>query len=141
ANATDQTVSRIDPATKRVVATVGTGRTPSAIAVGDGAVWVANALGERGTVSRIEPQSNQVVSTTITRRGIGDPFAPPSPNAIAVGRRIVWTNSNPRAVLDRFSPSSGTRRPSVFLGRDHSADGVAVGEGAVWVSSSADDSV
>src|SRR5205823_2179225 len=141
ANATDQTVSRVDPETKRVVATVGTGRTPSAITVGDDAVWVANAIGDSGTVSRIEPESDQVVSTTVTRHGLGDAFAAPTPSAIAVGRKTVWTNSNPRPVLTRFAAASGTEHQPVFLGRDHSADGVAFGQGALWISSSADDSV
>jgi len=41
ANAGDDSVSRIDPATGRVVATVRLGNRPSGIAVGAGRLWVA----------------------------------------------------------------------------------------------------
>ena len=41
ANAVDRTVSRIDPATNRVTRTIAIGRSPTAITVGDGSVWVA----------------------------------------------------------------------------------------------------
>jgi YVTN family beta-propeller protein len=141
ANAADQTVSRVAPGTKQVVSTIGTGRTPSAIAVGGGSVWVANAIGASGTVSRIEPQSNQVVGTTVTRRGLFDAFAAPTPSAIAVGAGDVWTNGNPRALLTRFSARSGALRRPSLLGKTRSLDGIAVGETAVWISSSADDTV
>ncbi len=142
ANAADQTVSRIDPRTKRVIRTIGTGRTPSAIAVGDGSVWVANAIGARGTVSRIEPQSNELVGTTVTRLGLQpDPFAPPTPSAIAVGSDSGWTNGNPRAFLARFSTHSGAVRRPTLLGQTRSVDGIALGDDAVWISSSADDTV
>ena len=141
ANAGDQTVSRIDPRRKRVIATVGTGQTSSAIAVGGGAVWIANAVGGKGTVSRIEPESNSVVGTIVTRQGSPDVFAPLTPSAIAVDAVRVWANSNPRALLARFSSLLGRAQRPVFLGRAHSIDGIAIGEGAVWVSSSADDTV
>jgi YVTN family beta-propeller protein len=40
ANSRDGTVSRIDPATSRVVATIHLGNSPRRIAVGAGKVWV-----------------------------------------------------------------------------------------------------
>ena len=141
ADAADRTVSRVDPVTKQVTSTIGTGQTPSAVAAGDGAVWVANPVGDEGTISRIEPQSNQVVGTTVTRRGQPDVFAPPTPTALAIGAGRGWTNGNPRAILQRFSTRSGALARWVFVGRAHSVDGVAVGEGAAWVASSADDTV
>jgi YVTN family beta-propeller protein len=142
ANAADQTVSRIDPRTKQLVRTIGTGRTPSAIAIGDGSVWVANAIGARGTVSRIEPQSDEIVRTTVARPRLQpDPFAPPTPSTIAVGSGSAWTNGNPRAFLARFSTRTGAVRRPALLGQTRSVDGIALGEDAVWVSSSADDTV
>ncbi|MBD0330530.1 MAG: hypothetical protein ICV64_10575 [Thermoleophilia bacterium] len=41
ANTGDGTVSRIDPATGEVGATIGLGHRPGAVAVGEGFVWVA----------------------------------------------------------------------------------------------------
>jgi len=58
ANTLDATVSRIDPASDTVVATVGVGDGPSAVAVSPGAVWVASEL--RGTVTRLDPNRNTV---------------------------------------------------------------------------------
>jgi YVTN family beta-propeller protein len=42
ANATDGTVSRIDPRTRRVVATIDVGGTPLEIDGGPGGVWVTS---------------------------------------------------------------------------------------------------
>ena len=53
-------VIRIDPSTDRIVATVKVGREPLAVAVGDGAVWVANTIDR--TVMRIDPATNRVVT-------------------------------------------------------------------------------
>jgi YVTN family beta-propeller protein len=68
ANSQDATVSRVDPATNRVVATVMVGEGPTGLAVGSGgrSVWVSNELS--GTVSRIDPAVGKVVSSV----AIGD---------------------------------------------------------------------
>src|SRR5436190_12924961 len=55
-----RTVSRIDPSSNSA-RTISVGRRPSAVAVGLGPVWVANA--DDGTVSPIDPRSNTVVKT------------------------------------------------------------------------------
>jgi YVTN family beta-propeller protein len=55
------TVSRIDPETNAVVATIRVGHEPSGIAVGDGAIWVVNRTDF--TVSRIDPGTNRVIAT------------------------------------------------------------------------------
>ena len=44
-----------------MVATVGVGDGPSAVAVGPGAVWAASEV--RGTVTRLDPDTNRVVRT------------------------------------------------------------------------------
>ena len=62
-------VSRIDPQTNGVVATIPVGRGPLGVAVGAGAVWVANHGGDefpsggQGTLSKIDPHRNEVVRT------------------------------------------------------------------------------
>ncbi len=61
ANSRDDTVSRIDPATRSPEAEIPVGRLPSGIAVGAGSVWVANSLS--GSVSRIDPRTNRVTET------------------------------------------------------------------------------
>jgi YVTN family beta-propeller protein len=56
----EDTVSRVDPATNRVTATIQVGPLPKGIAVSPGAVWVVNA-GDP-SVSRIDPATNRVVT-------------------------------------------------------------------------------
>ena len=65
----EDTVSRIDPVTNRVTATIHVGPQPSGIAVAPDAVWVANAGGP--SVSRIDPATNRVVTTI----RVGPPLA------------------------------------------------------------------
>ena len=55
------TVSRIDPATNRIVATFLAGENFQGIAVAAGSVWAASH--DVGTVTRIDPRSNRVVAT------------------------------------------------------------------------------
>jgi YVTN family beta-propeller protein len=58
----DNTVSRIDPSTDKVVATIPVGAGPdNAAAAADGTVFVPNVTD--GTVSRIDPTINEVVDT------------------------------------------------------------------------------
>ena len=54
-------VAAVDPKTGRIEADVPIGGRPVAIAVGEGAVWVANA--DNQTLVRIDPKSRKVVTT------------------------------------------------------------------------------
>ncbi|MFZ1878606.1 MAG: BTAD domain-containing putative transcriptional regulator, partial [Gaiellaceae bacterium] len=142
ANAGDQTVARVDPVSRQVVARLGLGRIPSQLAVGAGRLWVASAVGLHGVVQGIDPAGMSVVETRTIRTGAGrgdDLFAAPTPNALAVGARTVWANDL-HSNLARFDPG----RPGIHtqvLPASRSVDGIAVGEGAVWVASGADDRV
>ena len=60
-HSTDNTVSRIDPQTNGVIATIKVGSHPDGIALSPSAVWVANS-GDP-SVSRIDPATNRVVAT------------------------------------------------------------------------------
>jgi streptogramin lyase len=61
------------------VATIETGGTPAGIAVGDGAVWVADQAGHR--VIKIDARTNDIVD----RIDVGRP-----PSAIAFGAKTLW---------------------------------------------------
>jgi peptide/nickel transport system substrate-binding protein len=67
-----------------VTATIAVGRAPTGVAVGAGAVWVANS-GD-GTVTRIDPTTDKPVKT-ITVGG--------SPQGIIVAANRVWTSVQP----------------------------------------------
>ena len=74
-------VSRIDPATNAVVATIQVGADPFAVAVGHGSVWVANRRGF--TISRVDPGTNRVVASI----PVGN-----RPQGIAAGDEGVWVS-------------------------------------------------
>jgi YVTN family beta-propeller protein len=129
ANTEDETVSRIDPETRQVVATIGTGAAVD-VAIGPDAVWVANGID--GTVSRIDPASNDRVAT-LDLRG-DDPIAPRTINSVAFGAGAVWAAAVGRHLL-RIDPGTNAVTASVDLGV--APLGLDVGEGAVWVVTAA----
>ena len=109
ADALDDTVKPIDPATNSVITTIPVGSAPSAIAIGGGSVWVAN--GGDGTLTRIDPRRDRVTATV----KVGG-----SPQALVVVDREVWVSvqapppaqpSGGRAVvsvprfIDEFDPA------------------------------------
>lgn len=136
------TVERIDPASAAVTATIPlTGNTgpggpaPTAITVGDGAVWVTNRLlppanihggfphVEAGTVSRIDPATNAVAATI----PVGH-----FPVAVAVGAGAVWVANQFDRSLSKIDPRTNRVVATLKLGGQ--PEGVAVGEGKVWVT-------
>jgi peptide/nickel transport system substrate-binding protein len=118
-------VGAISPSGGEVRAVVSLGTAPSALAAGDGAVWVANA--NAGTVSRIDPQTRAVVET-IT---VGS-----SPSGIAVGPAAVWVTNSDSGTVSRIDPAVDRVVQTVPVG--NAPAGVAVGDGSVWVANSSD---
>jgi class 3 adenylate cyclase len=117
-NADDQTVSRIDPNTHRIVKTFGTGETPTDIAVGEGAVWVGNAGVERGqtmdytaSISKIDPES-AVVTRTVQLSERTSELPPngvlPGVSQFAIGAGSLWA-INPNFTVARIDPENGCR--------------------------------
>jgi YVTN family beta-propeller protein len=142
ADAGDQTLAQVDPTSKEVVDRVGIGWIPTQMAFGAGRLWIASAVGERGVLVEVDPATASVVSTRTVRVGFGrgdDAFAPPTPSAIAVASRSVWANELHSRL--RSVPTAGGPTREIDLGASHSVDGVAAGEGSIWVASGADDHV
>ena len=128
--ATVNSVARIDPSGTRILGGIPVGRTPIAIAAGDGKVWVANF--DDGTVQSIDPASNDASSAI----GLGFDQAP---SGIAVGGGFVWITSSTTGFLYRLDPAQSHSIVPVKLGVG--VDGVAYGEGAVWVTNGQSDAV
>jgi DNA-binding SARP family transcriptional activator/ABC-type branched-subunit amino acid transport system substrate-binding protein/streptogramin lyase len=82
-NANTADVTRIDPDPPRVRTTIpiGVEHLPYRLAVGAGAVWVADG---DGTLARVDPATNAVVRTTTVAHGLND---------VAVAGRTVWVSS------------------------------------------------
>ena len=127
-NATDDTVSRIEPSTHEVRQTIDVGGGPAGVAVGGGAVWVANGLD--GTVSRIDPSENKLVQTITVGNG---------PTGVAFGENAVWVTNSVDGSVSRIAPGPGrvTGTFPALVG----AAAVAVGFDRVWVASPATASV
>ena len=99
---------------------VDVGNGPDAIAVGAGAVWVAN--GDDGTVSRIDPSG--VVTTTIP---VGH-----GPAAVAAADDGVWVADSLDGTLVRIDPATGAVSYTARVGVEPAA--IALTPGAVWVA-------
>ena len=98
---------------------IGVGNGPTAIAVGDSAVWVANSLD--GTLSRIDP-TNGAVSVV----PVGG-----SPSGIAAGPS-VWASDSRAGTISRIDPASGKVAQVVRTGNE--PQGVALAGTALYVA-------
>jgi DNA-binding beta-propeller fold protein YncE len=128
ANRGEGTVSRIDPETNRIVAVIKKSPFFAALAVGEGAAWVAGA--REGTVRRIDARTNRVTAVIPVIEGI-----PAELSAIAVGAGAVWVTGARESALIRIDP--GTNRVDARIPLGVSAAGaraVAASEEAVWVA-------
>jgi YVTN family beta-propeller protein len=70
------------------------GDSPTDLAVGEGAVWVANSGDD--AVSRIDPATNRVAGRPIP---VGD-----SPEGVAVGEGALWVASSRDDTVSRIVP-------------------------------------
>ena len=94
-------MARIDPASRRVVATIrlDADHLPGAVVVGDGAVWV---FAGGGLLQRIDPVSNQVVHTlAVGPDGVHS-------GRLAVGAGAVWLSDAEARTLIRIDTAGLT---------------------------------
>ena len=131
-NLDDRTLTRIDGGERSVVATVSLdNRTPTGIAVGRGAVWVAH--GVLGEISRVDPQFGQVTETTTVG---GTAFGSAS-GGVALDPSSVWAVFGD-STLARLSPT-GRVLGQGLAGQQPA--GIVVATESVWVTNSADATV
>jgi YVTN family beta-propeller protein len=122
ANATQGTVSRIDPATNTVAATIRVGRNPVRLAAGFGSIWVANETSQ--TVSRLDAHTGQR-QATIPVTG----HVPALDLAVGAGR--VWARSGNRLLpLDPATNTMADRTGDWEAG----GAGIAVVDTQLWLS-------
>ena len=116
----DSTVARIGGDGTRVLTRGYAGYQPSAIALGDRAVWVANA--QSNTVTQLDPGTGRAMSTTSVAL---------RPRGIAVGGGAVWVSAFDDDVVSRVENGSSRTIPV-----GDGPLGVAFGAGSVWVANS-----
>jgi DNA-binding SARP family transcriptional activator/ABC-type branched-subunit amino acid transport system substrate-binding protein/DNA-binding beta-propeller fold protein YncE len=90
------------------------------LAVGAGAVWVADPVG--GSVWRIDPEPEPILRSIPLGVGVA---------GIAFGGGAVWATNEVAGEVYRIDPRTNRAR---VVSRIASARGIAVGEGAVWVT-------
>jgi YVTN family beta-propeller protein len=127
----DNTLSRINPATNTVLATIplvlpGTAG-PEAITTGGGSLWVttteyaADDTNLPGSVLRIDPATGAVLATIAAGRGAYD---------IAYGYGAVWVTNIVDGNVQRIDPTTNQVVTTIQV---FGAWGIAVDSTAVWV--------
>ncbi len=115
----DATVARVDPRTNRAISTDFAGA-PFAIAVGEGAAWLANW--PETTVSKLDGRTGTLVRQISVAKG---------PIDVATGGGVVWVASEADDVVTRIDPAVSSPT-TIDVGDRPWA--VAFGENAVWVA-------
>ena len=120
-------LGEINPRSNALTATGIAGSSPSAIADGDGYVWVANS-GDN-TVFQMLPET----ATMVGKINVGR-----QPSGVVVADAIVWITDRGDNSVTRYDARSGS---STNIAVGAAPIGIAVGENAVWVANSDDGTV
>ena len=125
ANAGDATVQRFDPTTfaEGPLQPISVGRRPSAMAYGEGALWVANL--EDDTVTRIDPGTSSAFTIRVGAE----------PSAVAVGAGSVWVANAGERTVSRIDPVRNEVVRTIEIG--NTPAGIVVAGGSVWVAAQA----
>jgi virginiamycin B lyase len=130
-NSPKDSVTRLDPQTNKVVATIATGKKPcSGLAVGFGSLWVPSC-GDH-SVARIDLKSGKLTATLPI--GVTD-----SEGGIAAGAGSIWILTDSLSTLARLDPD--TNKVVAEIRVPSGSYTAAFGEDAVWVTSTANNSV
>ena len=103
---------------------------PSAIAYGEGSVWVT--MSNQDSMARMEPRTNTVQQTI----RVGS-----APDGIAVGAGFVWVASSFDGTVRQIDPRSNGGEVVGTITVGNGPTGVAYGLGSVWVANSFDHTV
>jgi DNA-binding SARP family transcriptional activator/streptogramin lyase len=122
-NANEQTVSRVDPAT-RTATRIGSLVNPTSVAVGAGSVWVATV---DHRLSRIDPSTRGVAATRTLPQRSNPLLVLPGPSHVAAGPDGVWVTSP--GILSRIRPGPEEIKLSSCCGV------IAVGRSSIWGAS------
>lgn len=122
ASSTDHKLVEIDPETGAVRRRIVVDLVPTAVAAGDGAVWVAGF--DAGVVEAIDARSGRVLVTVTVGQG---------PSAIAVAPDAVWVANRLDATVSRIDPRTGSVRATIAV--PSGPEALAALPSSVWVAS------
>jgi DNA-binding SARP family transcriptional activator/streptogramin lyase len=145
----DDLVSLVNPASNKVVQHWHIGHETTAIAVGDGAAWVAGygsesfvgpnvaRWGGASTLTVIQPTTRSPRSYRLERGDVG------GPTAVAYGGRNVWVLTCGGCVNQKLLEFDPQKEKVIgrFLVGNRNPDALAVGAGSVWLTDQIDASV
>jgi YVTN family beta-propeller protein len=125
-----ETVARVSGRTIRPTAEASIGVIPTALAIGDGWIWVAapDPFDPHAAVWRLDPVTARVTQTTKLGKVVG---YPPTLD-IAFGEGALWVSSFDAGTVTRLDPATGNVVATIRIGGHPS--GIAVGANRVWVT-------
>jgi YVTN family beta-propeller protein len=121
-------VGVVDASTGRILAAIPAGDRPTAVAAGEGSIWVTGF--DSRTLARIDPDRRKVVGTL----GLGA-----TPSAVAAGEGAIWLVNEFAGTVSRIDRDSRRVVETIAVGNGASA--VATGARAVWVTNRVDGTV
>jgi DNA-binding SARP family transcriptional activator/ABC-type branched-subunit amino acid transport system substrate-binding protein/DNA-binding beta-propeller fold protein YncE len=139
-NSDDNTVTEVDPATRKAVVTFGVGPRPVALAAGSGALWLESgpaSTGSQGegsmlpaTLTRLDPTTRTATqSVHLPTAFVATAYGRlPGQRLIVVGAGSVWTVGGDYRLLRLDARSGRLLRRYPFT-----ADSLAFGAGRLWI--------
>jgi YVTN family beta-propeller protein len=116
-------LSRIDPATDKVIAEITVPEKSAAVNFGEGAAWVTTP--GANTLTRVDAKTNQVTATITVGAG---------PRFLTVGAGSIWTLNQGDGTISRVDAKTGKVLATIEAGIPGTGGEIAFGEGYVWAT-------
>jgi len=120
-------ISRVDPDTLKVIATIPVDPDTWYLVFGYGSLWAASST--HNSLQRIDPQTNRVVHKTIMGR---------EPGFLAAGEGGVWVQEQGDGTVARIDPASGEVNGRVKIGEKLKWGEITAGGGKIWLRTTED---
>ncbi|MFA7595203.1 MAG: YncE family protein [Novosphingobium sp.] len=120
-------VSRVDPASNKVIATITVSPGTWYLAFGFGSVWAVSS--ESGTIQKIDPATDTAVKTTALGK---------EPAFLTAGEGAVWVQEQGDGTVARIDPDSGEITGRVKVGEVLKYGDIDTGAGMVWLRTTED---
>jgi len=116
-------LSRIDPATNKVIAEIVVPEKSAAVNFGEDAAWVTTPAAN--TLTRVDPKTNQATATV----AVG-----PGPRFLTVGAGSIWTLNQGDGSISRIDGKTAKVIATIEAGIPGPGGEIAFGEGHVWAT-------